>query len=160
MSLYLYFPNDELRAMMRKHAQDRRPTDSGFDLMCPAHILKFSESIIAQRIGTGVHCAALNDAGEPAPYLLLARSSTSMTPIRMSNQIGLADMGYRGELFARVDRADGKSHDFEIEAGRRLFQIVQHNWLPWKNVYIVDSIDELPDAPDDRGHGGLGSTGK
>ena len=163
MSLYLYFPNEELRAMMRKHAEDRRPTDSGFDLMCPEQVVPFSQGLMAQRIGTGVHCAALNEAGEPAPYLLLARSSTSMTPLRMSNQIGLADMGYRGELFARVDRIDdkhGKFADYEIEMGRRLFQIVQHNWLPWKNVYIVDSMDELPAAPDNRGHGGLGSTGK
>jgi dUTPase len=40
-----------------------------------------------------------------------------------------------------------------------LFQIVQHNWLPWKQIHIVDTLEELPAAPDNRGEGGFGSTG-
>jgi len=77
----------------------------------------------------------------------------------MSNQIGLADAGYRGELIARVDYFGVDDHYF-IEMGRRLFQVVQHNWLPWKEIIFVDSVDQLPAAPDDRGSGGFGSTGK
>jgi len=110
----------------------------------------------------GIKCGALTDSDSPAPYLLLARSSTSLTPLRMSNQIGLADMGYRGELIARVDSMDVEvnGHRFyQIEEGRRLFQIVQHNWMPWKNIYIVDREEDLPPAPDNRGSGGFGSTG-
>ena len=79
----------------------------------------------------------------------------------MSNQIGLADMGYRGELIARVDNVGHSvfGPGYNIEEGRRLFQIVQHNWLPWNYIYIVDTEDELPSAPDSRGEGGFGSTG-
>jgi dUTPase len=75
----------------------------------------------------------------------------------MSNQIGLADMGYRGELIARVDVLYGET--YSVKEGTRLFQIVQHNWMPWKNVVLVDSLDQLPAAPDNRGSGGFGSTG-
>jgi dUTPase len=75
----------------------------------------------------------------------------------MSNQIGLADMGYRGELIARVDVMHGDTYN--VTQGTRLFQIVQHNWMPWKNVVLVDSLDQLPAPPDNRGSGGFGSTG-
>jgi dUTPase len=159
MSLYLYVINPELRSMFAVHNQSRRPTDSGVDLLCPPMTLDFSNSKLAAELRTGVIAAALDGQGNPAPYLLLARSSTSMTPLRMSNQIGLADAGYRGELFARVDCADPAVNSFEIAAGRRLFQIVQHNWLPFNNVILVNDASELPVAHDDRGGGGLGSSG-
>jgi dUTP pyrophosphatase len=77
----------------------------------------------------------------------------------MSNQIGLADAGYRGELIARVDYF-GTESSYEIPHGRRLFQLVAHDWLPFLKVEVVDSPDELPAAPDQRGAGGFGSTGQ
>ena len=159
MSLYLWIPDERLRAAMREHIATRRPTDSGVDLMCPTMILSFSSSTLAAEIKTGVVAAATTCLGNPAPYLLLARSSTSLTPLRMSNQIGLADAGYRGELIARVDCVDPTVSTYPIEFGRRLFQIVQHTWLPFDHVYVVDSPDALPAPPDTRGAGGFGSTG-
>jgi dUTPase len=160
MSLYLWIPDPGLRASMRNHLANRRPTDSGVDLLCPAMVLDFSQSKLAAPIHTGVIAAARTILGAPAPYLLLARSSTSLTPLRMSNQIGLADMGYRGELIARVDCLDPQVVHYPIDAGRRLFQIVQHDWMPFHHVYIVDSLDELPPPPDNRANGGFGSTGQ
>ena len=82
-----------------------------------------------------------------------------MTPLRMSNQIGLADAGYRGELIARVDYF-GKEYEYEIPFGRRLFQIVAHDWLPFTKVVLVDRPEDLPAPPDTRGAGGFGSTGQ
>jgi dUTPase len=76
----------------------------------------------------------------------------------MSNQIGLADAGYRGELIARVDYL-GTENSYLIPDGRRLFQVVRHDWLPWKKIFFVDSVDALPPALDNRGSGGFGSTG-
>lgn len=159
MSLYIYVIDPKLRSKFREHIAKRRQTDSGVDLLNPAMILDFEKCLFGLEMRLGVICAAVTEQYEPAPYLLLARSSTSLTPLRMSNQIGLADMGYRGELIARVDSMAG-GVKYEIEEGRRLFQIVQHNWMPWKNVQVVDSIHELPAAPDNRGDGGFGSTGK
>ena len=154
MSLYIYVVNPELRQMMAEHLSKRRVTDSGCDLMSPTWV---NDKQYGAEMRLGVHCAALTEAAYPAPYLLLARSSTSLTPLRMSNQIGLADMGYRGELIARVDVMHGDTYN--VTQGTRLFQIVQHNWMPWKNVVLVDSLDLLPPAPDNRGSGGFGSTG-
>jgi len=158
MSLYVYVPDDNLRWDMEQHTATRRWTDSGFDLLSPETTLNFSLVRYGREMKLGAHFAALDEQGNPVPYLLLARSSTSLTPLRMSNQIGLADAGYRGELIARVDCV---SNDMEyvVERGRRLFQVVQHNWLPWKDIIFVNSLSELPAAPDTRGDGGFGSTG-
>jgi dUTPase len=160
MSLYLWIPDPNLREAMRAHLNNRRPTDSGVDLLCPHMVLDFSQSPLAAEIHTGVIAAARTVYGAPAPCLLLARSSTSLTPLRMSNQIGLADMGYRGELIARVDCLDPTVKFFEVEHGRRLFQIVQHDWMPFLHVHVVDSPTQLPPPPDNRGNGGFGSTGR
>jgi hypothetical protein len=77
----------------------------------------------------------------------------------MSNQIGLADDGYSGELIALLDSLYTKLPNYTIPQGRRLFQIVQHNWLPFNEVILVDSLEDLPAPPDNRGGGGFGSTG-
>jgi dUTPase len=158
MSLYIYVIDPELRQMYRDHLAKRRVTDSGVDILNPE--FKFSvASGFGIEMKLGIKCGAMTPTG-PAPYLLLARSSTSLTPLRMSNQIGLADMGYRGELIARVDMfGTPEMAEYTVEKGRRLFQIVQHNWMPWTNVYIVDREEDLPPAPDNRGDGGFGSTG-
>jgi dUTPase len=159
MSLYLWIPDPNLRQAMREHTANRRPTDSGVDLICCHHVFSnLPQNYLAREIRTGVVAAAVTPNGTPAPYLLLARSSTSLTPLRMSNQIGLADAGYRGELIARVDYF-GKDLEYEIPFGRRLFQIVQHNWLPFESVVIVNDPSQLPAAPDNRAGGGFGSTG-
>ena len=154
MSLYIYVVDPVLRGMLAEHLAKRRVTDSGFDLMSPNWV---SDKQYGAEMRLGVHCSAQTESGEPAPYLLLARSSTSLTPLRMANQIGLADMGYRGELIARVDVLYGDQ--YTVTQGTRLFQIVQQNWMPWKNVVLVDSLEQLHPAPDNRGSGGFGSTG-
>ena len=159
MSLYVYVPDQGLRNAMSAHLYNRRWSDSGFDLLCPQMTLSFNKSRLGVEMKLGAHFAALDIDGSPVPYLLLARSSTSLTPLRMSNQIGLADAGYRGELIARVDCL-GDEIDYNIDFGRRLFQVVQHNWLPWKKIIFVDSLNDLPAPPDNRGSGGFGSTGQ
>lgn len=163
MSLYIYVMDEELRQMYREHFRKHRSTDSGFDVLVPEMSLDFSNGKYGVEMKLGIKCGATSELYEPTPYLLLARSSTSLTPLRMSNQIGLADMGYRGELIARVDSMEPTINGYNfypIEKGRRLFQLVQHNWLPWKNIYIVDREEDLPPAPDKRGGGGFGSTGQ
>lgn len=160
-TLSLWIADETLRADMKEHLAKRRPTDSGVDLLCPYH--KFSnlpQSFLGREIRTGVVAAAVSAIHGPVPYLLLARSSTSLTPLRLSNQIGLADAGYRGELIARVDYLGKDFHEYEIPHGRRLFQIVAHDWLPFTKVVVVDRLEDLPAPPDTRGSGGFGSTGQ
>lgn len=158
-ALYLWIADETLRNEMRAHLATRRPTDSGVDLLCPQHVFSnLKGDNLAREIRTGVVAAAVNFIHGPVPYLLLARSSTSLTPLRMSNQVGLADAGYRGELIARVDYV-GTDNEYEIPHGRRLFQIVGHDWLPFMKVRIVNGPEELPVALDSRKDGGFGSTG-
>ena len=158
--LYLWIPDPRLREDMRALCAKRRPTDSGVDLLCPRHLFcNLPQNFLAREIRTGVVAVAMTYLNRPAPCLLLARSSTSLTPLRMSNQIGLADAGYRGELIARVDYF-GKDHEYEIEENRRLFQICAHDFLPFSSVTVVDRFEDLPSPDDDRGGGGFGSTGK
>lgn len=159
MSLYVYVPDPNLRQKMESQLLSRRWGDSGFDIPSLETRLTFGDSHLGVELRTGCVFAALNSDGESVPYLLLARSSTSLTPLRMSNQIGLADAGYRGELIARVDYL-GTENSYLIPDGRRLFQVVRHDWLPWKKIFFVDSVDSLPPALDNRGSGGFGSTGK
>lgn len=160
MSLYIFVSDPNLREKFRDHLTRHRPTDSGFDLLSPEMVLDFSNQTYGVEMKLGVKCVARTYLSSPAPYLLLARSSTSLTPLRMSNQIGLADMGYRGELIARVDCLDSSIKEYKVEDSRRLFQIVQHNWMPWNVIRIVNCEEDLPAPPDNRGLGGFGSTGQ
>ena len=161
MSLYIYVANEELRNLYKQHlAEKHRYTDSGFDILLPKQLVEF-EGHGPKTIYTNIIATALTESGNPAPCLLLPRSSISNSAYRLSNSIGLIDMGYRGEVMAKCDPSlpyDNTPH--VIEQGTRLFQLVQHNFMPWKEIRIVDLLEELPAAPDNRGAGGFGSTGK
>jgi dUTP pyrophosphatase len=155
MHLFVFTSNPTLKNYLDLQNSSRRTTDSGFDipmveqLRTPAkqHTLDF-EMIVA----------ATDDNGNPEPLLLLPRSSIAATPFRLSNSIGLIDMGYRGTLKAKVDILD-MSECVHIKEGTRYFQICRQNFMPWGSVTIVDDELQLPTPPDSRGAGGYGSTG-
>ena len=154
MSLYIYAENAELHQLFIDQVKKWRPTDSGFDIPMlgggfePGH---------ARPISLGIRVAAQCPAGHPIPILLLPRSSIANTPMRLANSIGLIDMGYRGEVLAKVD----VHTRYLWNAGTRLFQLCRGNFEPWDEIILVDGISSgLPSPPDDRGNGGFGSTGK
>jgi len=161
MTLYIC-PTDELshdriKAQLNVH----RYTDSGFDIPIGAYHVPLS--VHSHSFSLGIRVAAVDSNKNPLPCLLLPRSSIYKTRFRMANSIGLIDAGYRGEVQAKIDvlNYDSDAHPFEDgEYGTRLFQICQHNFLPWKRIVIVPSLTELPTFSDDsRGEGGFGSTG-
>jgi dUTP pyrophosphatase len=149
MSLYVYVENEGLRHDMM--TATTRSTDSGFDIMMPGYSLQTGLTFL----DTGINVAAVDSNGKPMPCLLIPRSSITKTPLRLANSIGLLDSGYRGSVLAAVDVL----RPYDITHGQRLFQICQHNFLPWSNIVFVDSVDKLPKASDNRGGGGFGSTG-
>lgn len=160
MSLYIYVFEPKLRSLYKRHLETKhRYTDSGFDLIMPEQIVEFNDNCLGQTVHTGIIVASKNESGEPTPSLLLPRSSITGTCLRLSNSIGLIDMGYRGEIMAKCDCVDPDCKAYRIEEGKRVFQLVQHNWMPWKEIKILDSLHELPSPPDNRGSGGFGSTG-
>jgi dUTP pyrophosphatase len=157
MTLYIRAHTPEIRELIASQIQKHRSTDSGFDIPIPATTISLTETHYSFNLGISV--AAMSGSNEPYPCLLLPRSSIYKTPFRQCNSIGLIDAGYRGEVMAKVDILDWKKDEPEYlryDYGTKLFQICQHNFLPWKKIELVE---ELPAGPDNRGVGGFGSTG-
>lgn len=159
MTLYIYAENTELRSLLEEQLNKHRDTDSGFDIpMLPQTINVHDENV--HSFSLGIRVAATNSRSETLPCLLLPRSSIYKTPFRLCNSIGLIDSGYRGDVQAKVDIWACLAYStLTLDKGTRLFQIVQHNFLPWSNIVIVETLDALPKALDNRGDGGFGSTG-
>jgi dUTP pyrophosphatase len=155
MTLYIRTSNPELRDMIQTQIQNHRFTDSGFDIPLISTNINMSEKVVP--FSLGVNVAATFADSTPAPCLLLPRSSIYKTPFRLCNSIGLIDAGYRGEVKAMTDNLNPEEETtMRFDAGSRLFQICQHNFLPWSNIVLTD---DLPSPPDSRGSGGFGSTG-
>lgn len=155
MTLYIRSENPELRDMIQKQIQNHRSSDSGFDI--PMLAKNFDMTMKLHGFYFGINVAATLSDGTPAPCLLLPRSSIYNSSFRLCNSIGLIDAGYRGEVRAMVDNLYPREETtVRFEDGARLFQICQHNFLPWSKIVFTD---ELPAPPDNRGSGGFGSTG-
>jgi dUTP pyrophosphatase len=154
MSLYIYTENSTLKRMLRETIEKWRKTDSGFDIPM---LFGGTEAGTAIPLNLQIRVAAVNALGRPLPILLVPRSSITKTPLRLANSIGVIDMGYRGEVKAVVD-----CHTYNIvwQNGDRFFQLCRGNYNPWDEIIIVDDFRDMPAAPDDRGEGGFGSTGK
>ena len=88
---------------------------------------------------------------KPVGFLLLPRSSIIKTPLRQSNAVGLFDPDFRKEAQFPVDNIS--EHDFTIEKGTRLCQIVGPGLEPI-HMKLVTELDDT-----DRG-AGFGSSGK
>ena len=158
MTLNIFTNDITLRNLLFGRVDAYRRSDSGFDIpMIHEHV---SMNNMIHIFDLNVKVAAVDIAGNPVACMLLPRSSLSATPFRLANSIGLIDSGYRGVVKAKVDvlsqLVDG--NEFQIDHGARLFQICQHNFLPWREINIVQFENELPNANDNRGAGGFGST--
>lgn len=163
MTLYIYATTAELRNLIETQIQNHRWTDSGFDIPMPFQSVNLDN--YNHSFALGIHVAAVGSSNNPLPCLLLPRSSIYKTEFRLANSIGLIDAGYRGEVQAKVDILhipEKRNHDENVftglSFGTRLFQICQHSFLPWNKVVLVDTLESLPSATDNRGSGGFGST--
>lgn len=86
--------------------------------------------------------------------LVLPRSGLALNHgVTVLNAPGLIDSGYRGEI--KVVLINHGDDDFVYERGQRIAQLLVLR-VPELNLLLVD---DLPDAPDDRGANGFGSTG-
>ena len=97
------------------------------------------------------------------PFYTYARSSISKTPLRLANNQGIIDAGYRGNLIGMFDCTissdnDDSAFDWYMEEYSRILQICAPGLVPIY-VNIVDKIEELGPSTS-RGVGGFGSTGK
>jgi hypothetical protein len=97
------------------------------------------------------------------PFYTYARSSISKTPLRLANNQGIIDAGYRGNLIGMFDCTissdnNESAFDWYMEEYSRILQICAPGLVPIY-VNIVDKIEELGPSTS-RGVGGFGSTGK
>jgi dUTP pyrophosphatase len=155
--------------------------DAGFDLFLPKNekdskcygegtrfFGKGWEDSTINKVDFQVKCCAKmcqrNSRFYFTPFYTYARSSISKTPLRLANNQGIIDAGYRGSLIGMFDciynteDSDDRDSDYYMPEYSRVLQICAPELVPIY-VHIVDTIDELGPRTS-RGEGGFGSTGK
>jgi dUTP pyrophosphatase len=148
--------------------------DAGVDLYCITNE-NIKNGSLSNKIDLGIKCSMIYVSTNtvtkettrlPCGYYLYPRSSTgSKTPLRLSNQVGVMDSGYRGNVIACFDNIDYKNQfnetGYEVVVGTRLVQICAPNITYPTVVNIVSSSSnlDLPDSNNLRGADGFGSTG-
>jgi dUTP pyrophosphatase len=140
--------------------------DSGFDIYTP----KGNEHICpgeTRLVNLEIQCAAYKIVCDgdtcqrvPSAFYMYPRSSIYKTPLRLANNTGIIDSGYRGNLMGAFDnicRPGSKDQhgtwEQELNMYGRMLQICMPDLSPFK-VEIVETLDDTS-----RGAGGLGSTG-
>tara|TARA_B100001564_G_scaffold354739_1_gene365836 strand:+ start:1692 stop:2264 length:573 start_codon:yes stop_codon:yes gene_type:complete len=136
--------------------------DAGFDLFCP-HDLIISEYTHMYEVNHKIVTAMKLD-NRYVSYYLYSRSSTpKKTSLRLANNVGIIDSGYRGNIIANFDNMkhytvdDNNLLNKKVCAGERLVQICPPNIEYPMKIYLVDKIEDL--GKTERGTGGFGSTG-
>lgn len=152
--------------------------DAGFDLFLPKNEIEqeycgnktrfFVKGIgHINKVDFKVKCSAkmyYRESLYHTPFYTYARSSISKTPLRLANNQGIIDAGYRGNLIGMFDciysndDSDDREQDYSMEAYSRILQICAPGLVPIY-VHIVDRVEELGPSTS-RGEGGFGSTGK
>jgi len=136
--------------------------DAGFDIITPYDVaFPRNQSV---KIDYEIVCAMyeLNKDGttnysKPESFYMYPRSSISKSNFRLSNNVGIIDSGYRGNIGAFFDIYGGTNDVYIMEKGTRYVQICNSKLEPFKVVVVNDVI--LP-GNTERGTGGFGSTGK
>lgn len=125
--------------------------DSGFDICLPDNKYEIKDNKIF--VDYKISCV-MYENNKPIPFYLYPRSSISKTCLRLANNVGIIDSGYRGNLCAYFDV---KNNNIEnIVQYQRLLQICSNDLMEF-NVEIVDNFNNIPETI--RGKNGFGSTG-
>ena len=157
-----------------KYIVDHPYIDAGTDLYCISN-LNIENGSLSNKIDLGVKCSMVfvstnsitkQTIRTPSGYYLYPRSSTgSKTPLRLSNQGGIMDSGYRGNVIACFDNVDHKNQfndsQYDVIIGHRLVQICAPN-ITYPTVLNIVSSDaelDIPQTNNQRGTGGFGSSG-
>jgi len=190
LSIFVDNDDDELKKLYVEAAQKHNTKlleephfyDAGFDLFLPKNSNQndiwgdgtrfFSTGwddipIPVNKVDFKVKCCAKIYNGNKSyftPFYTYARSSLSKTPLRLANNQGIIDAGYRGNLIGmfdciyNTDNSDDRDFDWYMEKYSRMLQICAPGLIPIY-VNIVDKFEDLGPSTS-RGQGGFGSTGK
>ena len=180
--LNLYVADPVLRSAydnrINKHNEEMRSDNypnSGFDLLCPSDIniseLAIEPNMVANlKVDLGIKCSAyIADAStlsplRPSGYYMYARSSISSTCLRLANNVGIIDSGYRGNIKIALDIINNNCFQQKkiessniVNANDRIVQICSPD-LGRIIVKLVEAENDLSNTS--RGEGGFGSTGR
>jgi dUTPase len=140
--------------------------DAGFDLFAPTGTHLSCRSGVTKKVDFSIRCSAgiyylgkyLRNGTQvvnyTTGYYVYPRSSISKTPLRLANNTGIIDAGYRGHLIGMFDVHE----DYVIQPLDRLVQICAPGLVPIF-VEIVATMDALGPSTS-RGSNGLGSSGR
>ena len=131
--------------------------DAGFDLFSPE--TKQISSINVNKLDYKIICSAEivrhNNSSYNTGFYMYPRSSISKSNLRLANNIGIIDAGYRGHLMGMFDVI--YVNETTVNKFDRHLQICAPGLMPI-TVEIVNSIEELGEKTA-RCDGGFGSTG-
>ena len=155
------------RVLDHNEKMEKEYYDAGFDLLNPEEIiLDQDNNLNIVKINHKIKCSSKivkkvsnNFKVRPTGYYLYPRSSISKLPLRLANNTGIIDSGYRGNIIGVFDVNKQLINDniHNIEKYQRILQVCAPNLIPII-VEIVDDINEL-DINTERGEYGFGSTG-
>ena len=142
LELKLKTDNDELKSY---YATSSSTSTATIDIILPQEIT----------LTRGVNVIKLDIACEPLEkcgYLLCQHDHDN---IKMCNNVGIIDYGYRGILMAKVDYtpSDPEKSQLTLPARMPLFYLTNHAYQSI-NIQVVNELNTT-----DRGEGGFGSTG-
>ncbi len=131
--------------------------NAGFDLLCPKNQeINNSEELVT--LDYYINCCMKLDY-KFVSYYLYSRSSTPIkTPLRLANNVGIIDSGYRGNIKAIFDIKNVNNKNFILNIKDRYVQICTSNIEYPMKVHIVDNKSDLG-LNTSRGNNGFGSTG-
>ena len=130
--------------------------DSGFDLICPEEFVSKSGSLTL--IDHLVKCCMKYNNNYVGYYLYSRSSTATKTPLRLANNVGIIDSGYRGNIKVAFDNYSQNIREFKLDSGNRYVQFCPPNLEYPMKVVIVDDVSNLGKTA--RDDGGFGSTGK
>ena len=136
--------------------------DAGFDLFCPKQ-MRFSSTNV-NKLDYEIICSAkIIETAESTEinhefntgFYMYPRSSISKSNLRLANNVGIIDAGYRGHLMGMFDVI--YKNELDVNKYDRYLQICAPGLIPIV-VELVNSREDLGEKTN-RGDGGFGSTG-
>lgn len=158
MALQLFIKTGENNDLYQNHSAAYKG-DSGIDLFFPRDVTIPAHGTLLVDLGISCEMREINKTFKSADqsfftsksYYLYPRSSIYKTPIRLANNVGIIDAGYRGNIKVALDNKSDK--DYVINRGVKLFQICAPS-LDEIKIVLTDTLTDTV-----RGTGGFGSSG-
>jgi dUTP pyrophosphatase len=149
--------NEHIKEHCAKLLKNINHIDAGFDLFVPTQQTMRDNCV--QKLDFNIVCSAkiieLNGATHNTGYYMYPRSSISKSHLRLANNVGIIDAGYRGHLIGMFDVVYAR--DTEVNKFDRYIQICAPGLIPIV-PQLVHSKEDLGEETA-RGAGGFGSTG-